>query len=497
MDERSGIELSLLEGMDEKLLVRLHQAGIRRREELESRIAAPDARRELARELGISTRRLEILHHLNFLLPEERAERFLVLERQLAERDRTVNHEMRQMWRAILVFLAAGFVIALVAVWHPWKSGPPPAIEAQAERIAALERQVAALRPLGVAHAESLVLAAMASVGPAPGWSGPLPWSEREDAQVRALIDGDDRHLPVRAVSLALARLARVESTGDTLSPLGRARLAAAHVADFPAVPHPADVWDACAVLLRTRFRSRALGLVPLDPESPDLHAAAAWAWTSPGFLTAEEFLARLESLPVRAETLPLWSETLGRIREAADLGRTREGARPEAYARDYWVRRSELEYAVVAALLGRSDLQPFHASAPAAFLRQRLGFLDGAVEKAPPRGRPPLAWLAVEYVEAEALVDWLAANPGRVQPAPEAGWVTVLDAVAAARDDLPAVGRSGALEAQVARAAQLSGVAGDAWLAPRTRWETGLRPLLMATRARALGAGPSDRAAH
>ena len=49
LDERD-FELSMLEGMDEALLRRLYDAGIRSREDLEARISTPSDRHRLARE---------------------------------------------------------------------------------------------------------------------------------------------------------------------------------------------------------------------------------------------------------------------------------------------------------------------------------------------------------------------------------------------------------------------------------------------------------------
>ncbi len=81
MDDASGLELSLLEGMDEDLLARLYGAGVRTRRDLESRIAGDEERGSLARRIGVPEERLAALHFLNFLPPETRAERMLALER--------------------------------------------------------------------------------------------------------------------------------------------------------------------------------------------------------------------------------------------------------------------------------------------------------------------------------------------------------------------------------------------------------------------------------
>lgn len=491
MRESTGIELSLLEGMDETLLARLHALGIRTRDDLESRIATRESRARLGLELDMSPRRFEILHHLNYLLPEERAKRLLDLERSLGQRDQRTTEELRQIKRTMILF-SSGVVLIVVLAALFLRSGldlgPDQATES---RIAELEEEVAQLRPLGVVHAETEILKVLASLGPAPGWNGPLPVDDVEVTRIRSLLRAEENPRE-HAIVLALLMLAEVENTPlDSLGILDRARLAESVAESFPAVSDLGDVWDAAAVLVRSRIRSRAIGLTPLEGGTSVL-AAVPWDFTAPGFLASEELITRLESLPVGIEALDAWSSTLIQIRQAADLGRDDRAGRPEAFARDYWLRRGELELAVVAAMLGRSTLLPYHRSAPRAFLAQRKGFLERVIERAPVGAGRYLAWLVVEYEEAIRLVDWMAGAPGRGRPEDGVAWADALQMLEQKR------GSGGAPHASVTAAVSVAlgspGVAGDPWSASRTGWEAGLRPLLMETRAAVLGKRPKSR---
>jgi hypothetical protein len=485
MDEISGIELSLLEGMDEALLTRLHHLGIRNREDLEPRIATRLTRADLAEDLGVSPRRLEVLHHLNFLLPEERAERYLKLERHIRARDEHLRAEVRQLWR-VLIVLVVGVVATLVLAitfLRPQLDALDSGSET-AQRIQALEDRLGVLQPLALAHAEARVLDALSDLGPAPGWSGPLGWNADAHNDVRFLADTDQSLEPGQAVSLALLRLSELENAPlDSLDTLDRAHVAATLAADFPAIEDLASRWDAAAVLLRSRIRSRALGLAPIENHIPRIRAAATWRWTSPGFLTCEEYVARLESLPVSVDALPVWSETLVQIRRAADLGRDERGEADEALARDYWIRRGELELAVVAALLQRPNLLPYHKSQPLQFLAQRKMFLEKSVDRVSGRAKEPLIWLLVEYEEAMRLADWIVRHSPRSEPSEGERWVEALDAVENERGQAGLSPGPGVIE-KASLAVSVSGGASDPWSDPRTRWEAGLRPLLMEARA-------------
>jgi hypothetical protein len=483
MEDASGIELSLLEGMDESLLARLHAAGIRTRRGLGERIAGPDGRRRLAQELGISPRRLQILHYLNYLLPEERVEHVFDLERKLEDRCNRIDREFRQLWRVVtgVSIGVLGLVLVLFILFRPTGPGGDPQAEA---RITALEGEVAALRPIGVAYAEDSVVRALSRLGPAPGWSGPIGWSAADDRNVDRLLGGDRAYDPPRALSLALHRLDRIESASpDSLTPLDRARQASSMLADLPPITQVATMWDAAAVLVRSRVRSRAFGLDPQKGITPPVGAALPWGWTTPAFLTCEEILTRLEALPVAPDVLGEWSEALLELRADADRGRQALAGKPEASARDYWLRRGELEMAVTAALAGRRDLLPYSGATPRGFLEERRGYLQHAIDDAPPTARPSLTWLVVEHEEALALMAWLDAHP----PAPAAGggavWVETLADVETERAKSPEP-VDPRIEAAVARALAAAGVPGDPWSSSLTRREASLRPLLMEARA-------------
>ena len=332
MDNGTGLELSILEGMDESLLERLYQAGIKSRGDLAGRIANPDERLALARELGISARRLQILHHLNFLLPEERAERELDLERRVKERAEATAGDIRQLWRVLIVALVGVLAcfLAVIFLTRPERSAAKPGIARLEARIQELERSLAALLPIGRAHAEERVLSELASLGPAPGWVVSRPWTTETHEQLTRLLGNEPGSAPPRAVSLLLLRLSDLEKAPwDSLSPLGRARGAADLLTEFPPPAKIGDVWDAAAVLLRTRLRGRALGLSPLESQSPLLQAAGVWEWTSPGYLTCEELLARLESMAIRQEALDVWSQSRRSRRLTA-----RGGADPGSFPR-------------------------------------------------------------------------------------------------------------------------------------------------------------------
>ncbi len=500
MNEPTGIDLALIEGLDEELLARLHRAGVRSRDELGRRLATRDARRDLARDLDVSVRRLEAIHYLNFLLPEERAERILDLERRVEDRHDHLVIEVRQVWRALIglgVGLAAILVLAVVFL----RGGAPertPGAEPLAGEVDALRAQVEALKPMALGDAENRFLSGLAGLGPAPGWNGPLTWTLADSRGLVLLLGKGDTAQAEHAVSLALARLTEIENAPpESLGPAERARRAAALVADFRPFRRIDTMWDAAGILVRERLRSRALGLAPPDSISPPPAAATPWAWTSPGFLTAEELTSRLESLPLRESALPVWFEFLGEMRKIAERARKDMGGKPEASARDYWVRRAELELAVSAAVLGRKDLSPYRDLSPRDFLIQRRTYLANVVLHAPAGARAPLDWLWVQYDEADQLLDWLDANRSRIASAEGKPWVEAMEVVEAerARDGMVA---GAGLTASVRRALAASGVGGttDPWAAGRTRWEAGLSPLLMVTRARALGPSGGARTA-
>jgi hypothetical protein len=391
---------------------------------------------------------------------------------------------------ATLVLLAA------VALFSVPRFGRPSvgAAAADTQELAALREIVEALRPLGIEHAETSVLRGVSALGPAPGWGGPLPWQGTEAHQAIVLLGEEEDTLPPRVLSLLLAQLTEIENASlDSLSPLDRARTAAQVARDVPPPDPVADVWDAAAILVRERLRSRALGLASVDGSSPNLEGALPWDWTAPGFLTAEELLTRVEALPVAENSIELWAETLMQVRAVADEGRAALGERPEAFARDYWIRRGELELAVVAALLGRSDLFPYNERDPRGFLLQRQVYLEGALEKAPPAARPGLLWLNVAYAEALDLLRWLEKNPGWAKERKLGNLVETLDVVEGLRaDDLRTVDPGVAAEVGAATGAEPGP---GLWAGPRVRWEAGLDPLLMGTRA-GVRRSPADSAA-
>jgi len=494
MDGPPEIDLSLLEGMDEELLTKLYNAGIRTRDELGARIGNAYARDRFSRELGIPARTLRLLHYLNYLLPEERAQRALDLEARLEGHIESARRERRRLrWTtwglgaAAVIALAAAVFVPLLRIGRPSVGSAA----ADTQELATLRETVEALRPLGVEQAKSDVLRGVSALGPAPGWEGPLPYRDEDAGHAVVLLGEGEDTAPPRVVALLLGRLAEIEDAPlDSLSPLDRARTAARVARDIPPPSPVESVWDASAVLLRERFRSRALGLASGDGTSPDLKAAVPWDWTAPGFLGAEEFLSRVEALPVEESSIEIWSQTLTQLRSAADEGRDALGERPEAFARDYWIRRGELELAVVAALLGRADLFPYNERDPQGFILQRQVYLENALERAPDPARTLLLWLDVAYAESLDLLDWLRDHPDWRKDRKLGPLVEALAVVETER-----TGDLGPVDGDVA--AKVGAALGqdqgpEMWRRKRVRWEAGLDPLLMETRA-AVRRRPSD----
>ncbi|HYV51221.1 MAG TPA: hypothetical protein VE910_04905 [Dongiaceae bacterium] len=487
MDHGPDLELSLLEGMDEDLLRRFYEANLRTRSELGQRLATPESRQELAHELRISPRRLHVLHYLNFLMPEERAEMQLDLERRVRDHAEDSHRDIREVRRLAVITLAILIGVTLVLSGLVFISNHQAARDqsaVQEKRLRELEQTVSSLAPLGRARAEEQILGELNVLGPAPGWNAPRPWTQKTDEEMTRLLGKTPDATPARAVSLLLFRLTDLEQARwDSLPPLGRAQAAAQLLTEFPPPTEVHSVWDAAAVVLRTRLRGRAAGLAPADKVTPPLSAADTWGWTSGDFLTCEELLARLEALPLRPSSMTQWSETLMQIRQAADQGRDKRVGLPEQNARDYWLRRAELEYGVVAVLLGRTDLFPYHSSAPRAFLQDREQYVTAVLDRAPVTAKPALAWLALECEEAVELADWLVTRGTAATAGGKKNWIEALDAVEKER---AAAGLTPGptLSVALARASSASGEGGDPWTASRTRYEAGLRPLLMVTRA-------------
>ena len=487
MDHGPDLELSLLEGMDEDLLRRLYEANIRTRSDLAHRVANPESRQELARELGISPRRLHALHYLNFLLPEERAEMQLDLERRFRDHTESSARDVREVRRLAVITLAilAGVTLVLsglVFITNRRAAHDQSAI--QDKRLRELEQTVSSLAPLGRQRAEEQILGELNVLGPAPGWNAPRAWTQKTDEEMTRLLGKSPDSTPARAISLLLFRLSDLEQARwDSISPLGRAQAAAQLLTEFPPPTEVRTVWDAAAVVLRTRLRGRAAGLAPADKVTPPLSAADTWGWTAGDFLSCEELLARLESLPLRPSSMTQWSETLMQIRQAADQGRDKRAGLPEQNARDYWLRRAELEYGVVAILLGRSDLFPYHSSAPRAFLQERVQYVTAALDRAPVTAKPALAWLALECEEAVQLADWLATRGTAATAGGKKNWIEALDAVERERASA-GLTPGPTVNVALARATSASGEGGDPWTSSRARYEAGLRPLLMVTRA-------------
>ncbi len=507
MDESTaGFELSLLEGMDESLLARLFRADIRTREQLEARMTSQESRIRLAEELGVSNRRVEVLHHLNFLMPEERADQLLELERRLEDKSDYTSREVKLIWRSIMVLGLAIIAAALLAVAFlrpqapqtvtvPVQADNPAAgtvtvqlDEAAARRLTELEARLKTLEPLIGSQAEGALLEAVGRLGPAPDWNAGAMWTEEEHKHLITLLGTGDAAMPPRAISLTLLKLSDLERTPlAALGPYERAQRAAALAAEFPELGGLSDVWDAAAVLLSTRLRSRALGLAPAPDGQLASVAAAPWPWTHPGFLTCEDFTARLEALPIGEEMVKVWSETLVQIRDAADDARADLGTRPEAQARHYWLRRSEMEFAVVCAMLGRSNMLPYHELSPDAFLRQRKDFLLTSWSKAPITARAPLAWLALEHEEALRLVDWLNKNAVLRDQTHGKPWVDAVLSVESLRaDDFDEPGGYVFNRLKEALAASGTPNGGNPWIEARTQLEAAHRPLLIETRLEA-----------
>jgi len=501
MTESPGISLSLLEGMDETLLVRLHDSGIHSREGLEPHLATPAKRRDLAARLVVSALRIEALYELNFVLPEERTARLLRAEQRMEERLESLATGQRTLWRGMMGLTVGLFVVLLIVLFTPGRRPAGPGVgfpdasaqdSALQEEIAGLRERLDALAPLARAQAEAELHAALEGLGPAPGWSGPLTWDAEHHRRLRANLDDDPAAAPLLAVSLALRRLAEIENAPpDSLSPLQRARAARDLVLDFPPVGKPQTLWDSAAFLVRLRLVSRALGGVPLEDDVADPGSPCPWSWTAPGFLEDELLLARLENLPLREGVLRVWSETLVAMRHPANEAREALGDKPEAWAREYWLRRGEIEFAVAGAIVGARNLMPYAEDSPRELLDKRRAYLERALSMGPREALGPLAWLTLELEEADRAVAWLEATPGAFGAGAGKPWLEAVSALDTARAPDTA-SQARALLPAVTRALEMSGLSPDAgYAAPRTRWEAGLRPLLMTCRA--AGRAPRD----
>ena len=254
---------------------------------------------------------------------------------------------------------------------------------------------------------------------------------------------------------------------------------------EFSPIPSVETPWDCAGILVRGRIRARALGMAPLDSEPPIIAAAVPWSWTSPGFLTCEEMVTRLESLPVTEDAMVVWSETLRQVRQAADVGRERMEDRSEGFARDYWIRRGELELAVIGAMLNRDNLLPYHKRSPREFLVQRVVFLNQALAETRGASRDVLSWLAVEHEEALQILDWIQGQGGWTV-AKDHRWVEALDELERQKKSDGSVDRG-----LLALTGAALGGSEDPLTAARTRWEAGLRPLLMEIRSGVRSASP------
>lgn len=485
-----GIQLALLDGMDEDLLVRLHDAGVRTRAALAERTGTPEARRDLAARLGVPPLRIDALYYLNFLLPEERVARLVEAERRLSDSIESTRRAQRAMRRLVIgVGVALGAAVLLAAAFlRP----SPPLDPAESEEVLALQletmtlrERVDALQPFAEEKARADLADALARLGPAPGWRGPLTWTEDRHRGLALNLGEEPGTEPIRATSLALHLLGLVENAPpESLSVGERAALAARLIRDFPDPGKPTSLWDAAAASIRLRFLSRALGLAPLEQVEAAHFVRVPWDWTQPGFVQCELLLARVEALPLRADVLAAWSETLVALREAATAARDAVRGEPAAFARDYWIRRGELELAVAAALLGRTNVLPYAGESPAQFLAVRRSYLKRVYDQADPAARPALAWLLVEYEEARRLLAALAEQPALRAEVEGTRWLEAITLVEGRRAQ-PAAEGGGPLLDLVADALRASGSLelADPWTASRTGWEASLRPLLMETR--------------
>ena len=487
MSEHRSIELALLEGMDEHLLARLYQAGIRSRQDLAKAMETRRARAQLSADSGVSRERIEALHHLNFLLPEVRAGRFLALEEQVQNDGKSLRKlvtQSRNLTLALGILAASALVVALAALFSEPSS--PPRLETEVNALRSqvndMSRRVELLTPVARIQVESELASALKELGPAPGWYGPISWDEERQRSV-SILGGSPEDQRLKAVGLALKKLKDAEASGSDAGAVdvGAAR-AALTASEFPGPEVVEDIWDMAAVLLKLRLNSRSLGKGASDEFNVAHLQLAPWSWTAPGFLQCEALVTRLESLPVQEDLFRLWNDTLGPLRQSANVARDKLGDRPEAWAREYWILRAELEMAVTAALLGRSTMRPYDGQSPRLFLQDRQRYLNRALGAAPASAKTPLAWLALEYTEAVMLESWVSQNPEVQSQVSGLNWVDALTVVEKQRS-------SGASTVQPVEDALLKSLAysslepGSVPADERTRWEAGLRPLLMTTR--------------
>lgn len=508
MNDSSGIQLALLEGMDESLLFRLYDRNIRTRSELEKLLATPEKRKELSERLQVSLARLEAIHHLNFLLPEERVGRLFDLEKALHSGVAEAKAENRGVKRllGLLTVVTLGLAGALGYLWYQNQNAVPvtpqnniatqtpkeepprradPVTESNLEaELAEMKIRLDALAPLAGDVARANLHEALSHLGPSPGWNGPLKWSERDHLHLATNLGDDPTTEREKAVSLALSRLSAVENqnlTGPDF--LNTALAAAGFVQEFPEVDKTESIWDAAARSVRLRLYSRALGLAPLQDLDLEATAETPWSWTAGGYIQAELLLARLESLPIQEEALPLWFETLAALKESANVGRDALAKSSEAWAREYWLLRADLELMVVATALGKTSLAPYYTGTPAAFLAKREAYLRRVLSRSPGEVHGPFQWLSLEFEEAKNLMAWLEANQ-EDNPALGKPWAQAIAALEGPFNqqrtkESVSVGPKVGIALMTCGLGQAEEPLGHA----RAKWEAGLRPLLIETR--------------
>lgn len=489
-----GIHLSLLDGMEEDLLLRLHNAGIATRDDLEAHLNTPEARRELARTLDVHPDRIEAVHHLNFVFPSDQAARLFHAERATQALEKRLAATGKKLNVAILGFTLAWTALLVFGwIWMQTHSASPqtqpvatsPAQPAQREAVGNTSPQHddAALA-LTASEAQQHLEDAFRRTGPALGWSGPIAWSTEEHASVAGYAESGSLPRDALALSRALKALGKVEEHPDpAFSITSRAQAAAAELAALP--PSGGESrWSLAANQVRLRLASLSQGLAAPAGWDPRTVEEVPWKWTGKGFLEAEWRLARLHTLPVEQASLPEWSSGLKRLQVAVNLGRDAVHPAKEAWAREVWLPRAQLELAVVGAVSGAGTLAPYSNLSPKAYVEKRVAYIHRAYQTAPAEIKSAMAWLYVEGLEARSLVAWLEAHPDIRAGAQGKVWVEAMSALDQERR-LENGGPESELDAALTEALSYSGEpSGDAWASRRAAWEASMRPLLVETRA-------------
>ena len=523
--DTSGIQLSLMEGMDETLLLKMHQQGIRTRDDFQERSQTREARTQLARSLKVPYAQIEGIHHLNCVTPVNRAARLFQLESDMELMTGLIEaHQKRiKAFHRILIGAVVVCISAAAAgiLMPHFEAGSTPSIassgadgavlsrpdkqqqvepasslqsaghaqtesgnSAPTDAKAVAESKPAAARAAGAGsqtvNSDDLAQAA-ADLGPAPRWAHRIDWSPEAS---RDFVQGTDRTKDHDQVTLS-----RILSALSTVETISRQRLdclatAAACQEELAAVPFPKGTssWSRAAAAAWVRLYALASGRPGTDSprysDMPELNNS----WGARGFLLAELRLANAERLELDRQAPARWAAAVKKLHHAVNVGRDELHPHPNAWAREYWLVRARLELAVAAVLSGQDTVAPYKNKQVREFVKEQEAYLRRAYNTAPDEAKAPLAWLVLELLEAQRLIDWCLTNPGDTAELRGQTWLAAL----AEAERLRGAGNRSLDQNMVdimTEAIRYSRRASSHSTSEAVESEAGMRPLLMDTR--------------